>query len=212
MSVRESTFLSVASVNHVDQNTLAKVTRRLIPFLFACYVLNFVDRTNVGFAKLHLQNSLGFSDAVYGLGVSLFFVGYLLFEVPSNLLLARFGARKTLSRIMVPWGLASIATMFVTTPTQFYIARFLLGLAEAGFVPGIVLYLSYWYDTRQRARVTSMFFLALPIAGIIGKSYLRLDHERLERRAGPRRLAMAVPSRGVAVRADRRRRILLSNR
>ena len=175
MSVRESTFLSVASVNHVDQNTLAKVTRRLIPFLFACYVLNFVDRTNVGFAKLHLQNSLGFSDAVYGLGVSLFFVGYLLFEVPSNLLLARFGARKTLSRIMVPWGLASIATMFVTTPTQFYIARFLLGLAEAGFVPGIVLPRS---SHRRHHR----------------ESYLRRDYERLERRAGPRRLAMAVPS------------------
>ena len=168
MSASEPTFMSVASASHLDRNTLAKVTRRLIPFLFACYVLNFVDRTNVGFAKLHFQNSLGFSDAVFGLGLSLFFVGYLLFEVPSNLILARFGARKTISRIMFLWGLASIATMFVATPTQFYIVRFLLGLAEAGFVPGIVLYLSYWYDTRQRARVTSMFFLALPIAGIIG--------------------------------------------
>ena len=204
--------MSVVSANHVDRNTLAKVTRRLVLFLFACFVLNYIDRINVGFAKLHFQNSLGFSDAVFGLGLSLFFAGYLLFEVPSNLLLARFGARRTISRIMVLWVLVSIATMFVTTSTQFYIGRFLLGVAEAGFAPGIVLYLSYWYDTRQRARVTSMFFLALPIAGIIGKSYLRLDHERLERRAGPRRLAMAVPSRGVAVRADRRRRILLSNR
>ena len=212
MSVRELTFSSVASTNHADRHILAKVTRRLIPFLFTCFVLNYIDRINVGFAKLHFQDSLGFSDAVFGLGLSLFFVGYLLFEVPSNLLLARFGARKTISRIMVLWVLVSIATMFVTTSTQFYIGRFLLGVAEAGFAPGIVLYLYYWYDTRQRARVTSMFFLALPIAGIIGKSYLRLDHERLERRAGPRRLAMAVPSRGVAVRADRRRRILLSNR
>jgi ACS family phthalate transporter-like MFS transporter len=139
-----------------------------MPFLFTCFVLNYIDRINVGFAKLHFQDSLGFSDAVFGLGLSLFFVGYLLFEVPSNLLLARFGARKTISRIMVLWGLVSIATMFVTTSTQFYIGRFLLGVAEAGFAPGIVLYLSYWYDPHQRARVTSMFFLALPIAGIIG--------------------------------------------
>jgi len=160
--------LSVVSANHVDRNTLAKVTRRLVLFLFACFVLNYIDRINVGFAKLHFQNSLGFSDAVFGLGLSLFFAGYLLFEVPSNLLLARFGARRTISRIMVLWGLVSIATMFVTTSTQFYIGRFLLGVAEAGFAPGIVLYLSYWYDTRQRARVTSMFFLALPIAGVIG--------------------------------------------
>ena len=168
MSANESTFLPVASANHVDRNTLAKVTHRLVLFLFACFVLNYIDRTNVAFAKLHFQNSLGFSDAVFGFGLSLFFVGYLLFEVPSNLLLARFGARKTISRIMFLWGLASIATMFVTTPTQFYIGRFLLGVAEAGFAPGIVLYLSYWYDARQRARVTSMFMLALPIAGIIG--------------------------------------------
>jgi ACS family phthalate transporter-like MFS transporter len=168
MNANEGTLLSIVSANHVERNTLAKITRRLVPFLFACFVLNYIDRTNVGFAKLHFQDSLGFSDAVFGLGLSLFFVGYLLFEVPSNLLLARFGARKTISRIMFLWGLVSIATMFVTTPTQFYIGRFLLGVAEAGFAPGIVLYLSYWYDARQRARVTSMFMLALPIAGIIG--------------------------------------------
>jgi len=113
----------------------ARVTRRLIPFLFTCSVLNYIDRINVGFAKLHFQDSLGFSDAVFGLGLSLFFVGYLLFEVPSNLLLARFGARKTISRIMVLWGLVSIATMFVTTSTQFYIGRFLLGVAEAVLDP-----------------------------------------------------------------------------
>src|ERR1700751_1008283 len=142
MNANEGTLLSVASAHHVDRNTLAKVTRRVVLFLFACFVLNYIDRTNVGFAKLHFQDSLGFSDAVLGLGLSLFFVGYLLFEVPSNLLLARFGARKTISRIMFLWGLVSIATMFVTTPTQFYIGRFLLGVAEAGFAPGVVLYLS----------------------------------------------------------------------
>jgi ACS family phthalate transporter-like MFS transporter len=168
MGAGEPNFVSASSTNLTDQHTLARVTIRLIPFLFTCYILNYIDRTNVGFAKLHFQTSLGFSDAVFGLGLSLFFVGYLLFEIPSNLLLARFGARKTISRIMVLWGLASIATMFVTTPSQFYVGRFLLGVAEAGFVPGVVLYLSYWYDSRQRARVTSMFMLALPIAGIIG--------------------------------------------
>lgn len=151
-----------------QRDVVSKVTWRLIPFLFICYILNYIDRTNVGFAKLHFQHSLGFNDAVIGFGLSLFFIGYLAFEVPSNLLLARFGARKTISRIMVLWGIATIATMWVATPSQFYINRFLLGIAEAGFVPGVVLYLSYWYDTRQRARVTSMFMLALPIAGVIG--------------------------------------------
>ena len=109
MSANEPTFSSVASTNYADRHILAKVTRRLIPFLFTCFVLNYIDRINVGFAKLHFQDSLGFSDAVYGLGVSLFFVGYLFFEVPSNLLLARFGARKTLARIMSLWGLVSIS-------------------------------------------------------------------------------------------------------
>src|SRR5215467_1150921 len=156
ISASESIFLSVTNTDPPSRHILAKVTRRLIPFLFTCFVLNYIDRINVGFAKLHFQDNLGFSDAVFGLGLSLFFAGYLLFEVPSNLLLARFGARKTISRIMVLWGLVSIATMFVTTPTQFYVGRFLLGVAEAGFVPGVVLYLSYWYDTHQRARVTSM--------------------------------------------------------
>lgn len=145
-----------------------KVTLRLIPFLFLCYVLNYIDRLNVGFAQLQMRSDLGFSDTVYGIGVGLFFVGYLLFEVPSNLLLEKTGARKTLLRIMVLWGLASTATMFVSTPMQFYIVRLLVGAAEAGFLPGILLYLTYWYPAGQRGRITAMFLTALPFAGIIG--------------------------------------------
>lgn len=149
------------------QHTLTRAKWRIVPFLFLCFVVNYIDRSNVGFAKLHFQKELGFSDAVYGLGVSLFFVGYLLFEVPSNLLLARIGARRTLSRIMFLWGVASIATMIVTTPLQFYVARFFVGAFEAGFVPGVVYYLSQWFPSTQRARITSMFMVALPISGII---------------------------------------------
>ncbi|MEO7953495.1 MAG: MFS transporter [Polaromonas sp.] len=145
-----------------------KVTLRLIPFLFLCYVLNYIDRLNVGFAQLQMRSDLGFSDTVYGIGVGLFFIGYLLLEVPSNLLLEKIGARKTLLRIMVLWGLASTATMFVSTPLQFYIVRLLVGAAEAGFLPGILLYLTYWYPAGHRGRITAMFIAALPFAGIIG--------------------------------------------
>jgi ACS family phthalate transporter-like MFS transporter len=145
-----------------------KVTLRLIPFLFLCYVLNYIDRLNVGFAQLQMRSDLGFSDTVYGVGVGLFFIGYLFLEVPSNLLLERIGARKTLLRIMVLWGLASSATMFVSTPLQFYVVRFLVGAAEAGFLPGILLYLTYWFPAAHRGRITAMFIAALPVAGIIG--------------------------------------------
>jgi len=145
-----------------------KVTLRLIPFLFLCYVLNYIDRLNVGFAQLQMRSDLGFSDTVYGIGVGLFFIGYLVFEVPSNLLLEKIGARKTLLRIMVLWGLASTATMFVSTPLQFYSVRLLVGAAEAGFLPGILLYLTYWYPAAHRGRITALFIAALPFAGIVG--------------------------------------------
>lgn len=145
-----------------------KITLRLIPFLFLCYVLNYIDRLNVGFAQLQMRTDLGFSDAIYGLGVGLFFIGYLFFEVPSNLLLERVGARKTLLRIMVLWGLASTATMFVSNAWQFYLVRFLVGAAEAGFLPGILLYLTYWFPAKHRGKITAMFIAALPVAGILG--------------------------------------------
>jgi D-galactonate transporter len=146
----------------------SKVTWRLVPFLFVCYVASYLDRINVGFAQLQMKSDLGFSDAVYGLGAGIFFVGYFLFEVPSNLLLEKFGARKRLLRIMLIWGAFSAGMMFVTTPMQFYIARFLLGVFEAGFFPGIVLYLTYWYPSGRRGNIIALFMSGIAIAGIIG--------------------------------------------
>ena len=137
----------------LHKTVYAKITRRLMPFLFVCYVLNWIDRSNVGFAHLQLKQELGFSDASFGLGVGLFFVGYIAFEVPSNLLMKRIGARLTLSRILMLWGTISALMMLVRTPTEFYIARMALGAAEAGFLPGVILYLSQWYPSAKRARV-----------------------------------------------------------
>src|ERR1700761_1248726 len=150
------------------ESTYQKVTWRLMSFLFLCWVLNYLDRVNGSFAQLQLKKDLGMSNTAYGLGVSLFFIGYILLEVPSTLLLRRIGARKTVTRIMVLWGLISTSMAFMTTPTQFYVARILLGAAEAGFWPGIILYLTYWYPAVRRARITSRFLLAIAAAGIIG--------------------------------------------
>lgn len=148
--------------------TYARITWRLLPFLFICYVLNFIDRVNISFAHLQFKQDLGLSDASYGLGVGLFFIGYVLLEVPSNLLLQKIGARRTIARIMVLWGIVSVGMMFVRTPGQFYLARILLGAAEAGFFPGVVLYLTYWFPAARRARITSMFLLAVSVSGIVG--------------------------------------------
>jgi D-galactonate transporter len=145
-----------------------KIAWRILPLLVFCYILNYLDRINIGIAQLQFKTDLGFSDAAYGLGAGLLFVGYVLFEIPSNLMLDRVGVRKTFLRIMVAWGLLSTMTMFVRTPTQFYVVRFLIGVAEAGFTPGIFLYLSYWFPARRRARITSIFYLSIPIAAIIG--------------------------------------------
>lgn len=145
-----------------------KVSRRLIPLLFLCYVMNYLDRINIGYAQLQMRTDLAFTDAIYGLGASMFFVGYFLFEVPSNLYLQKVGARKTLLRIMVLWGLTSAATLFVQTPMQFYVVRFLLGVFEAGFFPGVVLYLTFWYPAARRARVVAIFMSAVVAAGIVG--------------------------------------------
>ncbi|GJH27014.1 MFS transporter [Caballeronia novacaledonica] len=145
-----------------------KVTRRLLPFLFVCYVLNFIDRVNISFAHLQFKQDLGFSDASYGLGVGLFFIGYVALEVPSNLLLQKIGARRTIARIMVLWGIVSTSMMLVRTPTEFYIARILLGAAEAGFFPGVVLYLTYWFPAARRARITSILLSAVAVSGIVG--------------------------------------------
>lgn len=152
-----------------DENQVyAKVTRKLIPFLFLCYVLSFLDRVNVGFAKLRMLEDLRFSEQIYGLGAGIFFIGYFLFEVPSNLLMERVGARLWIARIMVTWGLISSAMMFVKTPAWFYVMRFLLGVAEAGFFPGIILYLTYWYPLQRRGRIVALFMMAVPVAGAAG--------------------------------------------
>lgn len=148
--------------------TYRKVLWRLLPFLMTCYVFNFIERTNIGIAKLQFMEDLHLPETVYGLAVSIFFIGYVMFEVPSNLMLNRVGARATLLRIMVLWGLVSAGMMFVTGATSLYIMRFLLGAAEAGFVPGVFLYLTYWFPASRRARITSVFYLALPLSVLIG--------------------------------------------
>ncbi|WP_338811359.1 MFS transporter (plasmid) [Agrobacterium leguminum] len=143
------------------------VIRRIIPLLLICYIFSFMDRINVGFAQLQMKRDLEFSDAVYGLGAGLFFIGYFLFEVPSNMWLERIGARKTMLRIMVLWGLTSAAMMFVKTPAQFYVLRVLLGVFEAGFFPGIMLYLTFWTPAGYRGRVNALFMSALVATGMI---------------------------------------------
>lgn len=146
-----------------------KVTRRLIPLLFLCYIVAFMDRVNIGFAKLEMLNDLGFSNAVYGLGAGIFFIGYFIFEVPSNLLLHKvFGARKWIARIMISWGLIAAAMAMVKSVEVFYILRFLLGVAEAGFFPGVILYFTYWYPADRHGRIMSLFAVSVPIAGVVG--------------------------------------------
>jgi len=159
---------STASTSASADSLYRKVAWHVMPLLVICYIANFIDRTNIGIAQIQMRSDLGFSDGVYGIGVSLTFLGFILFEVPSNLFLARFGARKTLLRIMVAWGLVSTCTMFVSAPWQFYLLRFLLGAAEAGFFPGALLYLNYWFPSSRRSRMTGIFFLGIPLAGIIG--------------------------------------------
>jgi D-galactonate transporter len=145
-----------------------RVAWRLVPLLFAGYVVAYLNRVNIGFAKLEMMGELGFSDTMYGLGAGIFFVGYFLFEVPSNLLLHKFGARLWIARIMITWGVISGATMFVTSPTLFYVSRFSLGLAEAGFFPGIIHYLSCWFPSAHRARVMGLFISAIALSGVAG--------------------------------------------
>lgn len=152
----------------MEQATLGRVSRRLIPFLFVLYVVSFLDRVNVGFASLEMNRDLGLSPADYGFGAGVFFIGYALFEVPSNLILARMGARIWIARIMITWGLIAAAMMFVRGPSSFYVLRFLLGVAEAGFFPGIVFYLSQWFPSEARARAIAKFMTAIPISGAIG--------------------------------------------
>ena len=161
----------------VEKRAIGKIMRRLIPFLILCYFVAYLDRVNVGFAKLHMNASLGLSEAAYGLGAGLFFIGYFFFEVPSNILLERFGARRWIARIMISWGIVSAAFAFIPSMSAasglsnnsiFYCLRLLLGACEAGFFPGIIFYLTLWFPAAYRARVISLFMLAIPISSIIG--------------------------------------------
>ncbi|MCM0043682.1 MAG: MFS transporter [Burkholderiaceae bacterium] len=164
----QATATAVTDPHAFEEATYRKVAWRLMPLLLICYVIAYLDRVNVGFAKLQMMGELGFSDVVYGLGAGIFFIGYFLFEVPSNIILHKVGARVWIGRIMITWGLLSSAMMFVTTPTSFYVLRFLLGVAEAGFFPGIILYLTYWYPAQRRGRMTAMFMTGIALSGVIG--------------------------------------------
>ena len=150
------------------QLVISRVTRRLIPFAFICYVVAYIDRVNIGFAARELQRDLGLSATEYGIGAGLFFLGYCVFEIPSNLVLERVGARRWIARIMIVWGVVSMATMFITDVSSFYIARVVLGIAEAGFFPGMVLYLTYWIPAAERARTNALFMTAAPVSVIVG--------------------------------------------
>lgn len=157
-----------AAAQDAEAKLYRRITLRFVPLLVVCFVFAYLDRVNISFAKLQMQSDLGFSDAVYGLGASIFFVGYFLFEIPSNMILHKVGPKRWIARIMITWGILSAMFMYVETPTGFYILRFLLGLAEAGFYPGVILYLTYWYPAHRRAKIVALFMSAIPVAGIFG--------------------------------------------
>jgi MFS family permease len=165
--------------DHVSfEATVAKVGWRLMPLLMICYLFALFDRINISFAKFQLQSDLGFSDTAYGLGAGLFTVGYVLFELPSNMILYRVGARRWIARIMISWGLATAAMVFVTTEREFYALRFIIGSMEAGFAPGVLYYLTIWFPVSHRGRITSLLYLALACSGMLGAPFsgLVLDY------------------------------------
>ncbi|MBS0968592.1 MFS transporter [Chimaeribacter arupi] len=154
--------------SHLEKTVMRKVTLRIIPFIMLLYFIAFLDRVNIGFAALTMNQDLGFSPTVFGLGAGIFFLGYFLFEVPSNLILHKVGARIWIARVMITWGLVSGCMAFVEGTTSFYVLRFMLGVAEAGFFPGIILYLSYWFPAAKRAQVTAIFMAAAPLSTALG--------------------------------------------
>jgi D-galactonate transporter len=170
MSAHATTFQGsqhLPSRGDASHSVYAKISWRIVPLLLIAYMIAYLDRINIGYARLQMKETLAFGDPVYGLGAGIFFLGYFLFEVPSNLLLEKIGARKTLLRIMVLWGFTAAAMMFVKTPMQFYIARFLLGVFEAGFFPGIILYFTYWYPSVRRGQIIAIFMSATTIVSVI---------------------------------------------
>ncbi|NUT54228.1 MAG: MFS transporter [Saccharothrix sp.] len=167
-----------STIEETTARAVRKATFRLVPFLGLLYLLNYLDRVNVGFAALTMNADLGISSAAYGLGAGLFFIGYFLFEVPSNIILHRVGARVWIARIMITWGIVASATAFIQGEVGFYVVRVLLGVAEAGFFPGIILYLTYWFPRARRARIVALFFLAVPLSSVLGSpvSTLLMQH------------------------------------
>ncbi len=170
----------------LEATTLRKVAWRLIPFVCVLYVFNIIDRANLGFARLQMQDDLGLSEEMFNLGYGIFYFGYLLFEVPSNMLLHRVGARRWIARIMISWGLISSCMMFAWDQWSFYTLRILLGIAEAGFFPGIILYLSYWFPDRTRGRMTAFFMMAIGLASVFGNPVSGLIMQSLDTIAGLR--------------------------
>ncbi|MHA6194411.1 MFS transporter [Pseudomonas wadenswilerensis] len=154
--------------NEQDSVLYNRIAWRLLPFLFVLYIIAFLDRVNVGFAKLQMAADIGLSDLAFGFGAGVFFIGYCLCEIPSNMMLQKVGARFWITRIMVMWGLLSVSMLFVQTPNQFYVLRFLLGMAEAGFYPGVVLYMTYWFPSHARSQGMAWFNLGIAMAGVIG--------------------------------------------
>ena len=163
-----TTYGNSLAQTDVESATYRKVTKRLMPILFVSYLLAYLDRVNVGFAKLQMQQDLHMSDSVYGIGAGVFFIGYFIFEVPANILLRKIGARIWLGSIMIIWGLTSSSTMFVRETDLFYLLRLLLGVVESGFFPGVILYLTFWYPHRRRARMIAAFMTAIPLSGAVG--------------------------------------------
>lgn len=175
---------SAAGTMPEQDRILKKAAWRLLPLLFLLYVVAHIDRVNVGFAKLQMAQDLQFSDTAYGIGAGIFFLGYFLFEVPSNMLLERVGARRWIARILIFWGPISAGTAFVDSATSFYILRFLLGVGEAGLFPGIILYLTYWFPAATRARYLALFMLAIPVAGVVSGPLSGLIMTHMDSTAG----------------------------
>jgi len=163
-----SDIAAVAAVDTSDDVLYAKLMRRLVPFLLLCYVIAYLDRVNVGFAKLQMLSALHFSETIYGFGAGIFFIGYVIFEIPSNMILVQTGARLWIGRIMVTWGIISVLMMRVSTPTEFYVLRFLLGAAEAGFIPAVLYYLTIWFPSSQRGKASALFLAGIPLSGMLG--------------------------------------------
>ena len=159
---------ATGQASSLEASTMRRVSWRLMPFLIFAYLLCYIDRVNVGFASLQMNKAIGLDPKIYGLGAGIFFVGYFILEIPSNLALERFGARKWIARIMISWGLVSGAFALITGPVSFLSMRFLLGVAEAGFFPGVILYLTYWYPAEYRAKIVGIFMVAIPVSGLIG--------------------------------------------